>query len=128
MEKQITVKNEYNNLDSVLNFLKTESTFECSKDYDSWDVRTDANGQMEQCIVIKKSGMHGMKVYFSGENSLQMSYIIPNKLMNAYFGKNQKAYKSILEIVAGKIKDVVLADSQKKAFEEMEQAFSKIAA
>ena len=90
MEKQITLKQDYNTLDKVLDFLKTESNLEFSKDYDSWDVRTDSNGQMEQCLVIKKSGMHGMKAYFPEENSLKMTYIIPNKLMNAYFGKSQK--------------------------------------
>ncbi|WP_271407348.1 hypothetical protein [Tenacibaculum soleae] len=126
MEKQITVKNDYNTLDKVLNFLKTESTYECSKDYDSWDVRTDSNNKMEQCVVIRKSGMHGMKVYFPKENSLKMTHIIPNKLLNAYFGKSQKSHKNIIEIITGKISQAVLSGSQKKAFEEIEQAFKKI--
>lgn len=126
MEKQITVKSEYNSLDSILNFIKKESPYEASIEYDSWDVRTDANGQMEKCIMIKKSSMHGMKAYFTKENALQLDYIIPNKLMNAYFGKSQKRYKNILEIVTGKVKDVLLSGSQKKAFEEIEQVFNKI--
>jgi hypothetical protein len=54
MEKLITIKNEYNSLDLLNDFLKKDSTFESSKEYDSWDVRTDANGQMEQCLIIKK--------------------------------------------------------------------------
>jgi hypothetical protein len=70
--------------------------------------------------------MHGMKAYLDKENTLQVSYLIPNKLMNAYFGKSQKRYKNILEIVAGKIKDIALAGSQKKAFNEMESVFNKI--
>ena len=126
MEKQITVKSEYNSLDSILNFIKKESPYEASIEYDSWDVRTDANGQMEKCIMIKKSSMHGMKAYITKENALQLDYIIPNKLMNAYFGKSQKRYKNILEIVTGKVKDVLLAGSQKKAFNEMEQVFKNI--
>lgn len=128
MEKKITIKSQYNSLDKVLEFVKKESTFECSIDYDSWDIRTDANGQMEKCILIKKSSMHGMKLFFSQENELMMSYIIPNKLMNAYFGKSEKAHKNILEIVTGIIKNTLLAGSQKKAFEEMEAVMLKIAA
>ena len=126
MEKQIIIKSEYNSLDKILDFVKKESPYDASIDYDSWDVRTDANGQMEKCIVIKKSSMHGMKAYLDKENTLQVSYLIPNKLMNAYFGKSQKRYKNILEIVTGKIKDIALAGSQKKAFNEMESVFNKI--
>lgn len=128
MKKIIKVKNEYNSLDTLHSYLKKVPAFECSKEYDSWDVRTDANGQMEQCVVIKKSSMHGMKVHFENENTLKMRYIIPNKLMHAYFGKSEKAYRNIIEIVTGKIKDVLLAPAQNKAFEEMEQVFHKISA
>jgi len=128
MEKIITVKNQYNSLNTLLEFLKEEADFECSKDYDSWEVRTDAKGQMEQCLVIKKSSMHGMKVYFQNENTLKINYIIPNKMMNTYFGKSQKRYQNILEIVTGKIKDVILAPAQNKAFKEMESVFNKITA
>lgn len=71
--------------------------------------------------------MHGMKVYFSNENELIMSYIIPNKFMNAYFGKSVKARKSILELIGGAIKNTLLSGSQKKAFNEMEQVLLRIA-
>ena len=128
MEKRITLKNEFNSLDKVFDFAKKESAFECSKAYDIWDVRTDPNGEMEECIVIKKSAMHGMKVFLAGENELKASYIIPNKLMNAYFGKSQKARKGIIDLIAGQVKNLFLAGSQKKAFEEMEQTFNKITA
>jgi len=50
--------------ETVFTPIKTASAFECSKDYDIWECRTDSNGQMEQCVVIKKSSLHGMKVYF----------------------------------------------------------------
>ena len=128
MEKSITIKNEYNSLDTLNTYLKSVSTFESSKEYDSWEVRTNAQGQMEQCIVLKKSNMHGMKVHFENENTLKMTYIIPNKMMHAYFGKSEKAYQNIIEIVTGKIKEALLAPAQKKAFEEMEQVFHQISA
>ncbi|NQY29443.1 MAG: hypothetical protein HRT69_08225 [Flavobacteriaceae bacterium] len=128
MEKTITIKREYNSLDTLQNFLKSTSSFECSKEYDIWEHRTDTNGQMEQCIVLKKSSMHGMKVFFQNENTLKMTYIIPNKIMNAYFGKSVRARKDIIQIVTGIIKQAVLAPGQKKAFEEMEQVFHKVSA
>lgn len=127
MEKQIKISSDYNSLENILVFLKEESDYECSIDYDSWDVRTDANGQMEKCVLIKKSGMHGMKLHFLNDNTLQLSYIIPNKMMNAYFGKSQKARKDILEIIGGVVKNLLLSSAQKKAFEEMEKPFYKIA-
>lgn len=128
MEKQIRIKIEYNTLDKVLDLVKKESSYHCSKEYDSWDIRTDLNGQMEKCLIIKKSSMHGMKVHFTKENELMMSYIIPNKLMNAYFGKSVKASRNILEIITGVIKTALLSGSQKKAFEEMEFVLLKIVA
>ncbi|MDH7447572.1 hypothetical protein [Aquimarina sp. 2201CG14-23] len=126
MEKIIKIKNEYNSLDALQNFLKTASDLESSKEYDTWEHRTDENGQIEQCLILKKSSMHGMKVCFQNENTIKMNYIIPNKMMHAYFGKSQKRYQNILEIVTGKIKDVILAPAQNKAFKEMENVFSKI--
>ncbi len=128
MEKTITIKNEYNSLDTLQEFLKTSSSFECSKDYDIWEQRTDANGQMEQCIVLKKSSMHAIKVFFVNENTVKINHIIPNKIMNAYFGKSVKARRNILEIITGEIKGVLLAPAQKKAFEELEQELRKAAA
>lgn len=128
MEKEITVKSEYNSLEKVLDFLKKESTYECSIDYDSWEIRTDAKGQMEKCIVIKKSAMHGMRMHFVEENKLKATYIIPNKLMHAYFGKSEKRYRNVLEIITGAIKNALLASSQKEAFKEITQVVNKVAA
>lgn len=128
MEKQLTLKSEYNSLDALLKFVQTNSDFECSKEYDVWDLRTDSNGQMEQCVIIKKSAMHGMKVYFVNGQSLAMNYVVPNKVLNAYFGKSQKRYRNVLQILTGMITQAVLSGSQKKAFTEIEQVFTKIAA
>lgn len=118
MDKQIKVKVEFNSLEKILEFL-SHSSYKCSKEYDIWDVRTDLNGQMKQCVVLTKGSMHGMKMYFSEENVLNATYIIPNKIMNAYFGKSQKMYRNIIEIIAGWLKDLLLSSSQKKAFGEM---------
>lgn len=127
MENLIKIKNEYNSLDNLYDFLKTASTFECSKEYDIWELRTDANGQAEQCIVIKKSVMHALKVFFVDEKTVKVNHIIPSKVMNTYFGKSVKMYRSIPEIIGGKIKDMLLAPAQKKAFEELEKEVKKAA-
>lgn len=128
MEKQIKVKSEFNSLEKVFNFLKKESGFESSIDYDSWDVRTDANGQMEKCVLVKKSAMHGLKIYFTEDNVIKVSYLIPNKIMNAYFGESKKARQNILEIITGLIKKMALSGSQEQAFNEMSNSLNKIAA
>ncbi|OUS02828.1 hypothetical protein A9Q86_01910 [Flavobacteriales bacterium 33_180_T64] len=125
MENLIEINREYNSLESLYDFLKASSSFECSKEYDIWEHRTDANGQMAQCLVIKKSGMHAVKLYFVKDDFVKVNHIIPNKMMQAYFGKSQKKYRNILEIITGKIKDVVLAGSQQKAFDELETEISK---
>jgi hypothetical protein len=127
MENTIKIQNEYNTLEKVEQFVKKESPYNCTIEYDSWDVRTDANGQMEKCVLIKKSGMHGMKVHFTKENEILMCHLIPSKVMNAYFGRSQKARRNILEIIAGGIKNSLLLGGQKKAFKEMEEVMLKIA-
>lgn len=126
MEKIITIKNEYNSLDTLQNFLKKETSFESSKEYDVWDHRVDANGQMAQCVLLKKSNMHAVKAYFTADNTVKINHVIPNKIMQAYFGKSVKAHRNILEIITGTITQAVLAGPQKKAFEELEQVFHKI--
>lgn len=127
MEKEIRIKHDYNSLENILDFIKNESPFEASIEYDHWDIRTDANNQMEKCILVKKNAMHGVKMYLSGENNLKIDYVIPNKIMHAYFGKSQKRYQNVLEIIGNKIKEVALANSQQKAFEEMSQVPNKMA-
>lgn len=125
MENLIKIKTAYNSLDKLYDFLKTASTFECSKEYDIWELRTDSNGQMEHCIVLKKSGMNAVKLFFINESTVKVNFIIPNKMMHAYFGKSVKRYRSILEIITGKVKDALLAPAQQKAFEELERDIKK---
>lgn len=125
MENLITINNTHNSLDKLQTLLNKESTFECSKEYDIWEMRTDANGQMEQCLVLKKSSMHAIKLFFINENTVKINYIIPNKIMHAYFGKSVKARRNIIEIVAGVIKQAILAGPQQKAFDELEIVVKK---
>lgn len=124
MEISIQLKEEFTTMDSLVNYFKNNTSFDVSKEYDHWEVRTDANGQMEQCVVIKKSGMHGAKAYFTYKNTVKIDYIVPNKVLNAYFGISQKAHKNILELVAEQIKKLFLASSQKKAFNEIINSLS----
>jgi len=127
MENTIKIKNEYNSLDTLQEFLKSNSDFECSKEYDIWDHRVDTKGQMEQCLVLKKSNMHAVKAYFTDNNTVKINHIIPNKIMDAYFGKSVKARRSILEIIGGVIKNSVLKGPQQKAFDELAQVIEKAA-
>ena len=126
MEKLITINNNLNSLDKLQEVLKKEAIYDCSKEYDIWEMRTDKNGQMAQCVLVKKSNMHAVKLFFINENTVKMSYVIPNKIMQAYFGKSVKARRNIIEIIAGIIKQAVLAGPQQKAFDELERNINKI--
>jgi hypothetical protein len=128
MENLIEIKSNYNSLDKLYLFLETASNYECSKEYDIWEQRTNANGQMEQCIIIKKSGMHAVKAFFVNNDTVKINHIIPNKMMHAYFGKSVKARRNIIEIIAGIIKQVLLKGPQEKAFKELEDVIHKAAA
>lgn len=125
MENLITINSQYNSLDTLHQFLNKTSSFDCSKEYDIWEQRTDANGQMAQCLVLKKSNMHAVKLFFVNENTVKVNHIIPNKIMQAYFGKSVKSRQNILEIITGKIKEVALAGSQQTAFKELENDIKK---
>lgn len=127
MEKLVSVKPDYASLDKLYEFLKKESSFECSQEYDIWEHRVDTNGQLSKCIIIKRSSMHAVKLYFANENTVKVSYVIPNKIMHAYFGKSVKARRNILEIIVEKIKDLLLASSQQNAFNELERVVQKAA-
>ena len=125
MENLITLKSEYNTLDSLYNVLKSKSNVVCTKTYDIWNVRTDAQGNMEQCIVLKKNNMNAVKVHFTTDTTVQINHIIPNKMMHAYFGKSIKSHRNIFELITGQIKEIVLKGSQQKAFEELEKVVKK---
>ena len=119
METLIPIKNNYSSLENLQAFLRTSSSFDCTKEYDIWEVRTDSSGQMAQCLILKKSNMHAVKLFFVNDTTVKVNHIIPSKMMNAYFGKNQKARQGILEIIAGQIKKALLSGAQEKAFEEI---------
>ncbi len=128
MEQLISVKPEYASLEKIEAFIKKETSFKTKQEYDSWEVRTDSNVQVEKCVFIKKSNMHGVRIHFTKDDTIQVSYIIPNKIMDAYFGKSQKIHKNIIEIVMGTIRQALLSGSQKKAFNEMTLVLSKMSA
>ena len=126
MENLITIKNQYHSLDELQNALKNNSNYNCTKEYDIWEQRVDNNGNLAQCLVLKKSNMHAVKLFFINENTLKANHIIPNKIMQAYFGKSQKAHQNVLEIITGKIKAAVLEPAQNKVFNEIEAEVIKV--
>ena len=126
MENLITINDNYTSLDQLHNVLKTSTNYTCTKEYDIWEQRVDTNGKMAQCLVVKKNNMHAVKLFFINQNTMKATHIIPNKIMQAYFGKSEKARKDIIEIVAGMIKKAVLSPIQKKAFNEIETEVLKI--
>lgn len=127
MEKIIEVKKTYNSLESLQYFLNTATLLDCSIEYDIWEEGRDAHGHMQKCIVIKKSAMNAVKVLFMKDNHVKVNHIVPHKILNVYLGNSKRIHHNILEFVALKIKEAVLAVPQKKAFEELETNISKAA-
>ena len=128
MEKTLKIKDEFNSLEKLLDYSKNESSYESSLEYDTWEMRTDANGQMEKCLLVKKSSMHGVKVYFTTANTIKISQVIPSKTKNALLGANPNKRKNILELVTSSIKNAIVKNAQKKAFQEVQTVFDKVAA
>ena len=65
--------------------------------------------------------MHAIKLFFVNENTVKINYVIPNKVMHAYFGKSVKARRNIIEIITGNLKQALLSGWQEKAFNELQQ-------
>ena len=126
MENLIAINNQYKSLDQLHNALKKSANFSCTKEYDIWEQRLDNNGNLAQCLVLKKNNMHAVKLFFINENTLKANHIIPNKIMQAYFGKSEKRYQNVFEIITGKIKTAVLEPAQKKAYHEIETEVIKM--
>ncbi|MGJ8685493.1 MAG: hypothetical protein ACSHWW_12760 [Nonlabens sp.] len=120
MESIISIKKEINSLESLHTFIDKQTPYECIIDYDIWDVRSNAQNQMEKCMIIKKNSMNAVKLYFLNDNKVKLDHIIPNKMMNVYFGKRHRVRQNILEFATTKIKDSLLAAPQHKAFKEIE--------
>ncbi len=126
MEQIIKIDRKYSTLEELEAFLQQASTYEIKIDWDGWEQRIDEQGQLEKCLIIKKSNMHGVKLFFVEEGKIKLNHIIPNKIMNAYFGVSQEAYRTIFQIITGKIKSLLLAPSQEKAFKEIIDVFKEI--
>ena len=126
MENLITINNQYDSLDQLHNVLKLSTNLKCTKEYDIWEQRIDNNGNLAQCLILRKNSMHAVKLFFINENTLKVNHIIPNKIMQAYFGKSEKAYQNVIEIITNKIKSAVIEPAQEKAFYEIEAEIIRI--
>lgn len=126
MQELIRLKPEFTSLKQIEDFVNNETKYTATQEYDAWDVRTDENGQMDKCVIIKKNSMNGVKVYFSDKNTLKADFKIPNKLAEAFLGKSQQEYKGIKEIVGDAINNLLLSSSQQKAFDEIIDSLEKI--
>ena len=119
MKTNISFKNNINSLEKLQILLNKESSYKCSIEYDIWEIRTDEKGQMKQCLVFKKNNFHAVKLFFIDDFTANVSYIIPNKLLNNYFGRSTKTNRNIIEVITDAIKQSILAVPQQKAFEEL---------
>ncbi len=125
MEKTFKLKPEFSTLESLLVAVKQEPNYTSSIEYDVWEMRTGDDGNMEQCVLVKKSSMHGVKAYFTQANTIKITQVIPSKTKNAMLGQN-KGRRNALELIVGSIKSALVKSSQRKAFAELKTVFDKV--
>ncbi|UII74918.1 hypothetical protein LV716_11690 [Flagellimonas sp. HMM57] len=117
MEKQIKINESYNSLDKVLDFLKTESEYECTKTWNNWEV--PSGNTMEKCVLIKKSGVYAVILRFLDKNTLKLMPVVTNHIVNGYYSKSRG--------IAPMIVRSLLASKQEKLVNENIAILKKIA-
>ncbi|MEM7486523.1 MAG: hypothetical protein AAF348_15050 [Bacteroidota bacterium] len=117
MEKQIKINEAYDSLDKVLDFLKTESEYNCTKTWNNWEV--PPGNKMEKCILIKKSGVYAVILRFLDKNTLKMMPVVTNHIVNGYHSKSRG--------IAPMIVRTLLASKQEKLMNQNIVILKKIA-
>ncbi|MBS9461718.1 hypothetical protein KIM67_04805 [Flagellimonas sp. 389] len=87
MEKQVKINESYDSLDKVLDFLKTESEYQCTKTWNNWEV--PSGNKMEKCILVKKSGIYAIILRFLNTSTLKMMPVVTNHIVNGYYSKSR---------------------------------------
>ncbi len=115
METIIKLKEGYNSLDKVLEYVSTKSNYECEKIFNSW--RTISFSK-EYCILIKKNSIDGAIINFVDENEIRIATEVPSKYFYGWtVGRGimpplvrlllSKKRKTTLEEVTGYFKDIM---------------------
>jgi len=119
----------FTDLDALKTAIKNNTNYDSSLEYDTWNVvmglngqpghRLDEQGHIAKCIVLKKNNLNAIAVYLKKDNEVHVKHIIPNAFLQGILGESNEQRQNILEIITGKLKAMILADKQEKAFIEL---------
>lgn len=126
MEKILKLKSEFDSLEPLLVAVqKKNPSYTSVIEYDVWEMCSGTDRNIEQCVLVKKSSMHGVKAYFTAPNTIKISQVIPSKTKNALLGQ-RKGRRNALELIVGTIKSSIVKSAQRKAFQELQTVFQEV--
>ncbi len=112
---EIKIKESYDSLDKVLNYLSKESEYKCKKVYNIWEAAIGA--KTEKCILIKKNAFIGLKADFVKKNVLKLKPVVPHNMLIA-FTVGRGIFPPIVR--------AILSGPQNKMLTEVADVFDKI--
>lgn len=74
------LKQEFNSLENIREFLETKTDLECSVTVDKW--YTDHFLTGSNCVLIKKSGTAGAKVVLLEDNIINIAPVAPSSFIH----------------------------------------------
>jgi len=77
------LKQEFNSLEHIKEFLETKTDLECSVTMDKWvtmDKRTIS--AKDNCVLVKKSGSAGAKVVLLDDNIINIQAVAPSTFIH----------------------------------------------
>ncbi|MEN7551297.1 hypothetical protein AAG747_25490 [Rapidithrix thailandica] len=108
------LKQEYNTLESIKDFLATKTSLECFIALDEWifdEIRVS-----RKCVVVKKSGIAGAKVVFEEANIVDIQPIAPSRFINTL------TMRGLLAMII----QFIISGAQNKVAEEVENHLLEI--
>lgn len=82
MKKTITTTDQNNTLEKLANIIKQKTDFTTDIVYNIWDVQTGST--MRKCVLVKKNAVHGVKLDFISENTLNIEGIVPSNFFRSF--------------------------------------------
>jgi hypothetical protein len=111
MEQQLRINSNYDSLDKVMAFLKPKTSYNCSQEYNTWEVATGS--EIPKCILVKKSAMIGLKIDFSNQNTLKIMPVVPSKFLVSFTEGKGIAPPIVRALLSGGQKKLVNEVSEK---------------
>lgn len=114
MEITFKIKDDYNSLDKLLNYVKPKTNYTCTKTDNTWE---DFTIKFDKCVLIKKNTFYAIKVDFVNKNTIKLEPVIPS----SYF-RNFAKGRGFTPIIT----NLLISGKQKSMLNEVTKYFSAI--